>query len=103
MSRFRTTLLVATTLALGASCSSALAGGNSYDATILVSDLPGVGTHTDSLLVNPWGIAFNPNGFVWVADNGTGFSTLYDGSGTPSPAGNPLIVQIPAAPGNAHG
>ena len=38
--------------------------------------------HVDAALVNPWGIVFNPSGFVWVANNGTNTSTLYDGNGT---------------------
>ena len=99
MSRFRTTLLVAGALTLGAPFTAALAAENSYDATILVSDLPGVAPNTDGHLVNPWGVAFNPAGFVWVADNGTGFSTLYNGAGVPQS----LVVQIPAAPGSEHG
>jgi uncharacterized protein (TIGR03118 family) len=32
-------------------------------------------------LVNAWGIAFNPTGVVWVANNGSSTSTLYNGSG----------------------
>jgi uncharacterized protein (TIGR03118 family) len=31
--------------------------------------------------VNPWGIVFTPNHDVWVADNGTSVSTIYDGLG----------------------
>jgi uncharacterized protein (TIGR03118 family) len=49
----------------------------------------------DAQLVNPWGIVFNPNGFVWVADNGSGVSTLYDGNGVK----NALVVTIPTPPG----
>jgi uncharacterized protein (TIGR03118 family) len=61
----------------------------------LVSDQPGVADHTDADLVNAWGIAFNPTGPVWVADNHSGKSTLYDGLG----AKNSLIVGIPDATG----
>lgn len=61
-----------------------------FTTTALVSDGAGA-PHTDANLVNPWGIAFNPNGFVWVADNGTSVSTLYDGNGMPQT----LIVAIP--------
>src|SRR5262249_5578172 len=35
----------------------------------------------DANLKNPWGIAFNPAGFAWVANNHTNTSTLYDGAG----------------------
>jgi uncharacterized protein (TIGR03118 family) len=59
--------------------------------------------HTDSNLKNPWGIAFNPFGPVWIADNGSGVSTLYDGNGVPQPAAKPLVVIIPAAAGQASG
>ncbi|MGH8499578.1 MAG: hypothetical protein ACRERV_12345, partial [Methylococcales bacterium] len=52
-----------------------------YQQTNLVSDLPGIAAHTDVNLQNAWGIAFNPNGPVWIANNGTGTSTLYDGNG----------------------
>lgn len=103
MNRFRRALLTGAALAFVAAVNPVYADDNSYDAKVLVADIPPA-PHIDTHLVNPWGVAFNPNGFVWVADNGTGFSTLYDGFGNPSPAANPLIVQIPAAPGSTeHG
>src|SRR5262249_44621596 len=52
-----------------------------YLQTNLVSDLPGMAARTDPNLVNPWGIAPNPNGAIWVANNGSGTSTLYNNSG----------------------
>ena len=61
----------------------------------LVSDQPGVADHTDPDLVNSWGVAFNPTGFVWVTDNHSGKSTLYDGLGNKQS----LIVTIPDAAG----
>jgi uncharacterized protein (TIGR03118 family) len=76
-----------------------LAAQNAYRQRNLVSDLPGMAAVTDTNLLNPWGIAFNPTGPFWIADNHSGLSTLYDGAGTiqsllvniPSPAGlNPL-------------
>ncbi|HZP65880.1 MAG TPA: TIGR03118 family protein [Rudaea sp.] len=69
-----------------------------YQQHNLVSDGGVAADHTDANLVNAWGIAFNPTGVAWVADNGTGSSTLYDGSGT----AQSLVVQIPA-PGAASG
>jgi uncharacterized protein (TIGR03118 family) len=67
-------------------------GTTAYAVTNLVSD-GGTGTaHTDANLVNGWGIAFNPSGFAWVADNGTSKSTLYDGNGVVQS----LVVSIPA-------
>ncbi len=61
----------------------------------LVSDGSAPADHVDPNLINPWGIAINPNGIAWLADNHTGLSTLYDGAGVAQPAGHPLIVVIP--------
>jgi uncharacterized protein (TIGR03118 family) len=73
--------------------------GDFYRQRNLVSDSAAVrAEHRDPHLVNGWGLAFNPYGVAWVADNGTGFSTLYDGAGIPQA----LVVQIPGI-GNAHG
>lgn len=73
-----------------------LGHGRVYAVHNLVSDGFVKADHLDTDLVNAWGVAFNPNGFVWVADNHTGLSTLYDGFGVK----NSLIVTIPPAPGN---
>jgi uncharacterized protein (TIGR03118 family) len=63
-----------------------------FDWENLVSDIPGVADRTDEHLVNPWGLVINPGaGIFWVADNGTGFSTLYRPDGTIVP----LVVTIP--------
>jgi uncharacterized protein (TIGR03118 family) len=67
---------------------------SSYAVTSLVSDAVIAAAHTDANLVNGWGVAFNPKGFVWVADNGTNKSTLYDGNGVPQS----LVVSTPDAP-----
>lgn len=67
----------------------------SFTATALVSDGAVSAPHTDANLKNGWGIAFNPKGFVWVADNGTSVATLYDGNGVPQS----LIVSIPNGTG----
>jgi uncharacterized protein (TIGR03118 family) len=64
-----------------------------YAVTNLVSDGSAVpAAHTDTHLVNGWGVAFNPQGFAWVANNGTSTSTLYDGNGVPQS----LVVGVPA-------
>jgi uncharacterized protein (TIGR03118 family) len=72
-------------------------GGDTFIRTDLVSDGASPAAHTDPNLKNPWGIAFNPDAFWWVANNHTSTSTLYDASGTPSPAppNGPLVVSIP--------
>lgn len=59
------------------------------------------GATRDPNLVNPWGIAINPiNGVVWVANNGTGTATTYNGL-----TGKPLstIVNIPGPGGVGQG
>ena len=65
-----------------------------YIQTNLVSDQPGVAPVTDPNLVNPWGLARSTTSPWWVSDNGTGVSTLYDGSG----AKQALTVTIPTPP-----
>jgi len=58
------------------------AGGGNYVANALVSDTTATNAlHHDAHLVNAWGLAFNPTGYSWIADAGTGSSTLYDGNG----------------------
>ena len=98
VSRMRNVMLI---LALAAPA-AAQAASDFYQQRNLVSDGFVSAAHNDPNLVNSWGIAFNPFGPVWVADNGTGVSTLYDGDGKPQPPSQPLIVQIPS-PDNANG
>jgi uncharacterized protein (TIGR03118 family) len=71
-----------------------LATATHFAVANLVTDTATGAAHTDAKLVNPWGIAFNPAGFVWVANNGSDSSTLYDGNGVPQT----LVVATPAAP-----
>ena len=59
----------------------------------LVSNVPGLAATTDPSLVNPWGLSRSSGSPWWISDNGTGLSTLYDGTGTTIP----LVVTIPAA------
>jgi uncharacterized protein (TIGR03118 family) len=68
--------------------------GQGYAATSLVSDAATIysSTHTDPNLVNGWGVAMNPAGFAWVADEGTSKSSLYDGNGVQQAP----LVSIPA-------
>lgn len=67
-------------------------------ATDVVADSGTGAAHIDPKLLNAWGIAFNPTGFVWVANQGSSTSTLYDGKGV----AQSLVVAIPpGAGGNA--
>lgn len=69
---------------------------SAFSFTTLVSDTAGTGALvTDPNLVNPWGIVFGPTTPVWVANNHSETSTLYDGNGKPQPAATPLIVNTP--------
>jgi uncharacterized protein (TIGR03118 family) len=82
-------LTAAAALTLSALSSTALA--QRYQQINLVSDLPNIATFQNPHLKNAWGIAFPPGGPFWIADNGTGLSTLYAGDGTILP----LVVTIP--------
>src|SRR2546421_3022814 len=65
--------------------------GNRYHVTNLVSDIPGMAPTIDPLLINPWGISFSPGSPFWVANQGSGTSTIYTGSGGKVP----FFVTIP--------
>ena len=88
---FHTPLLALTLTAATLSLSNTALGDSFYEQHNLVSDGTIAAAHTDANLVNAWGIAFNPTGAVWVANNGSGTSTLYDGAGNLIP----LVVTVP--------
>jgi uncharacterized protein (TIGR03118 family) len=67
----------------------------SYSVHPLVSDGALPADHMDASLRNAWGIVFNPNGAVWIADNKTNTSTLYDGTGTKVSLGSFPEVHLP--------
>src|SRR5689334_14786728 len=95
--RFRTTCAatVALALAIGA-CSNNddnISPNNRFLETKITADNDGNGANADAHLINPWGIAFGSTGVLWVANNGTGTSTTYNGSGAPQST----IVTIPSA------
>ena len=80
---------------------------NVFDWKNLQSDIAGVADRTDPNLVNSWGLVINPTAKVfWVADNGSGVSTLYRPDGTPVLLGNvqnfvtlpPTTVDTPTPP-----
>lgn len=88
----KTTLLVLITMTFTA----AFARADSYSWTNFQSDIAGVAQHVDPNLVNPWGMAASSGGTIWVSDNGTGVSTLYQQDGTALS----LVVEIPTAARN---
>jgi len=63
-----------------------------YLRTNLDSDQTGAAQPPDSDLVNGWGLSRSSGSPWWVSDNGTGKSTLYDGTGTKLG----LVVTIPS-------
>jgi uncharacterized protein (TIGR03118 family) len=70
---------------------------NHYVQTNLVTD-PNSGisaAHTDSNLLNSWGLARSTTSPWWISDNNAGVSTLYDGTG----AARALVVKIPGPNG----
>ena len=80
--------------------SGLLAQQAGYSQTNLVSNMAGVGSATDTQLLNPWGISVLPGQDFWIADNNSGVSTLYDQNGSKD-AG--LVVTIPGASHNPNG
>ncbi|HSN28533.1 MAG TPA: TIGR03118 family protein, partial [Kofleriaceae bacterium] len=57
--------------------------GPRFAETKLVSDGSGA-AFEDRQLVNAWGVARDPDGLFWIADNGTGRITIVDENGAPS-------------------
>ena len=71
----------------------AVAFGQHYTQTNLVSNKPGITEGADPQLVNSWGLSRGPGSAWWVADNVSGVATLYNGPG----AKQSLVVTIPPA------
>ncbi len=93
------TLRLAALTALMLSLAGAVATGQHYTQTNLVSNEAGVAPVTDPQLINPWGVSRSSGSPWWVSDNGTGLSTLYNGAGTKEG----LIVTVPAAASGGKG
>lgn len=79
-------IIIFTCLIIGFGCKKGNPSpGNSatYKQVNLVSDIADFSaTRLDVQLVNPWGIAVNPNnGAFWISDNGTGLTSIYDQTG----------------------
>src|SRR5450755_4578141 len=70
-----------------------------YQLVNLVSNQVGAAKHVDPLQVNGWGLAYGPGGPFWVSDNGSGWSTLYDGQGVKQG----LVVLVPSETGAGPG
>jgi uncharacterized protein (TIGR03118 family) len=70
-----------------------------YQESNLASNQPKTAKTTDPLLVNGWGLAYGPTGPFWISDEGSGWSTLYNGSGVKQG----LDVAVPSANGKGPG
>lgn len=73
----------------------AVSAGIGFNVTNQVSDQMGVAAVTDPNLVNSWGLSQGPGTFLWVANNGTNTSTIYDPATFAKQA---LTVNTPDAP-----
>jgi uncharacterized protein (TIGR03118 family) len=78
-----------------ARCDDGNNGADVYVQHNLVSDLATTASHTDTNLVNAWGIDHSPAGPWWVNANGTGFSRVYDANGVLVPSVNPVMIPAP--------
>ena len=89
----RRRLVTAAILSLGLAATAS--AQHLFQQTNLVSDVPGLAPVTDPNLVNAWGLSRSGTSPWWVADNGTGVSTLYTGLGVKAA----LTVTVPPAAG----
>src|SRR6266404_3329171 len=84
---FRLVVLLSTSLIVW----SGPAAAQFYAQHNLVSDGFVASDHPDGHLVNPWGLVASATSPWWVANNGTGTATLYDGHGV----ARAIVVSIP--------
>jgi uncharacterized protein (TIGR03118 family) len=95
------TQLALLTCALALS-TSLLAAPGDYLVVPLVADQANGQPTTDTNLVNGWGIVAGPTTPLWVSDNGTGMSTIYNGLGAQQTPTSPVVIP-PVNPSDPHG
>lgn len=84
--------------ALALTAASAAPASDFYQQRNLVSNTPALhAEQLDANVVNAWGLVVNPYHLTWVANNGTGVATIFDGNGKPAN----LVVTIPGPNGAA--
>ena len=84
-------LVVAAVAMYAATIQGSLWAANGYIVRNLVSDIPDLGDYTDPHLQGAWGISESGSSPFWIADAGSGFSTLYSSSGSVIS----LVVTVP--------
>jgi uncharacterized protein (TIGR03118 family) len=95
--------ILALTICLGiALVLGAIPAAAQYQLKNLDSNQVKAANHIDPLLVNGWGLARAATSPFWVSDQGTGWSTLYDGAGNPQTL-RVLIPSAGAGPGSPTG
>ena len=93
-------IVLAAVLSLSfAAVSTAHESFQAYAVRNLVSDGSVPADNNDPNLIDGWGVAFNPNGVVWVNSALAGKSVLYDGNGVPQS----LVVSVSAAANGGQG
>ena len=100
MQRHKIAFTLCLGLALVFASSAAVA---QYQLTNLVSNQVGNARHADPLLVNAWGLTYGPGGPFWISDNGSGWSTLYNGKGVAKSLQVVVPSQSGAGPGSPTG
>lgn len=88
----RRILALTACLGLALMCFSSVARAQ-YQLINLDSNQVGAARYIDPLQVNGWGLAYGTGGPFWVSDQGSGWSTLYDGKGVKKG----LEVLVPSA------
>ena len=93
-------LLVTTAIAVGTLHAGTWRADADFIQTNLVSDIQGLAALTDSELHNPWGISHTATSPIWVSNQGTNTSTLYQVTPTlmkVSPMGTDGNIGIPTS------
>lgn len=68
-------------------------------ATTLTSDTTGKGGFTDPNMLNSWGLQLTRDGLLWVANNHSGYASLYLANGQPTST----AILIPSPDGKGMG
>jgi uncharacterized protein (TIGR03118 family) len=100
MQRRKSTFTICLGLAVMLVSSAALA---QYQLVNLVSNQVGKARHTDPLMVNAWGLVRTPGSPFWISDNGSGWSTLYNGQGVKQGLQVAVPSETGAGPGSPTG